>query len=244
MSLMPVEAELGERWRQRLVEDELLDEDRRLEQGVGLAGVVGEVLVEVAEEAGVECRVGEVMDQLAAGVGGTPEVDERCSPLGTDVSDPDWIVRLVDERLARGLRSQNCEGLAEPVATVVRWVLPEVRREVLLRPCRPVARTRDPADRNRGPIDPGARQQVVVLAEAHEGHRDQPRDSGLVDLVVAPHHPGVAGALAPAGLGVLLLQAGAPAVGLVIRASAEVGLDQLELGLEVLEQGGGLDHGV
>ena len=94
------------------------------------------------------------------------------------------------------------------------------------------------------PVDPGARQQVVVLAEAHEGRGDQPRDSGLVDLVVAPHHPGVAGALAPAGLGVLLLQAGAPAVGLVIRASAEVGLDQLELGLEVLEQGGGLDHGV
>jgi hypothetical protein len=54
----------------------------------------------------------------------------------------------------------------------------------------------------------------------------------------------VPGALAPAGLGVLLQQPGAPAIGLVIRASAEVGLDQLELGLEVLEQGGGLDHGV
>ena len=60
------ERPLGERRLQGAVEDELLDEDRRLEQRVPLLRVLGDVLVEVAEEAGVEVRVGEVAQQRAA----------------------------------------------------------------------------------------------------------------------------------------------------------------------------------
>ena len=58
-------AELLDRRRERPVEDELLDELGRLEQRVALAGGLGEVLVEVAEEAGPVLRVGEVVDEDA-----------------------------------------------------------------------------------------------------------------------------------------------------------------------------------
>ena len=55
----------GDRGLEGAVEDELLDEDRGLEQRVGLLGVLGEVLVEVAKEAGVPGRVSEVVAQFA-----------------------------------------------------------------------------------------------------------------------------------------------------------------------------------
>ena len=45
---------------ERAVEDEPLDEVGRLEQGVLLAGRLGEVLVQVAQEPRVAIRVGEV----------------------------------------------------------------------------------------------------------------------------------------------------------------------------------------
>jgi hypothetical protein len=51
---------------QSAVKDELLDEDGRLQQGVLLAGRLGQVLVQVTQEAGVERRVGEVVDETAA----------------------------------------------------------------------------------------------------------------------------------------------------------------------------------
>ena len=45
------------------VENELLDEDRRLEQRVQLPCLLGEVLIQVAQEAGIPGRVGEVVGQ-------------------------------------------------------------------------------------------------------------------------------------------------------------------------------------
>ena len=65
------------------VEDELLDEVGRLEEGVSLAGGFGEVLVEVAEETGVPVRIGEIVNQLPGfGIGLPPEIEEvfRCIP--------------------------------------------------------------------------------------------------------------------------------------------------------------------
>ena len=59
------EAELADGRRQRAVEDELLDELRRLQQRVALARGFRQVLVEVAEEAGVPVGVGEVVHQGA-----------------------------------------------------------------------------------------------------------------------------------------------------------------------------------
>ena len=46
-----------------LVEDELLDEDRRLQQRVGVLGVLGEVLIQVAEEPRRQRLVGQVVNE-------------------------------------------------------------------------------------------------------------------------------------------------------------------------------------
>ena len=58
-----LKAELLDRGVEGVVEDELLDELRGLEEGVGLAGGLGEILVEVAQEAGVPVGVGEIVDR-------------------------------------------------------------------------------------------------------------------------------------------------------------------------------------
>jgi len=58
------------------IENELLDEDRSLEECVLLLSVHGEVLVEVTEEAGIEVGVGEVVDQVAVGVLCPPESEQ------------------------------------------------------------------------------------------------------------------------------------------------------------------------
>ena len=62
------EAELPDRGVERPVQDERLDELGRLEEGIALARRLGQVLVEVAEEARAPVRVGEVVDE-PAGVG-------------------------------------------------------------------------------------------------------------------------------------------------------------------------------
>ena len=54
--------ELLQRGSQSLVEDELLDEHRGLQQRVGLLRMLGEILIEVAEEACVECRICDLDD--------------------------------------------------------------------------------------------------------------------------------------------------------------------------------------
>ena len=56
-----LEAELFDRGVEGVVEDELLDKLRGLEQGIGLAGGLGEILVEVPQEPGVPLGVGEVV---------------------------------------------------------------------------------------------------------------------------------------------------------------------------------------
>ena len=50
-------------WFQGAVEDEFLDEDRGLQQRVGVLGVLGQVLVQVAEETGGQRRVRKVVDE-------------------------------------------------------------------------------------------------------------------------------------------------------------------------------------
>ena len=53
---------LGERRREGAIEDERLDKDGRLQQREALLGVLGQVLVQIAEEPRVALRVGEVED--------------------------------------------------------------------------------------------------------------------------------------------------------------------------------------
>ena len=72
----PVERPLRQGRFEGLVEDELLDEDGGLQEGVRVSGVRGQVLVEVTEEPGRQLRVAQVADQVALVVGGAPEVDD------------------------------------------------------------------------------------------------------------------------------------------------------------------------
>ena len=71
---------------ERAVEDELLDEDGRLQQRVLLAGGLGEVLVEIAQEPRVPLRVGEIVDEHA-GVGVDP-LEERDQVPGGVAAQP------------------------------------------------------------------------------------------------------------------------------------------------------------
>ena len=72
----PLQRALVQGRLQGLVEDELLDEHRGLQQGVGLLRVLGQVLVEVTEEPGGQVRVGEVADQVPVVRLGAPELDQ------------------------------------------------------------------------------------------------------------------------------------------------------------------------
>lgn len=132
-----VEAELLHRQLQRQVEDELLHEHRSLEQRVRLTGVLGEVLVQVAEETGVQIRVREVVDHLAVGAPLTPERQQRGGGLVRGQDLEERVVRGVEEALHRpvGL-GQRVEGSQQPVPVVQGRVLPE---EVLV----PVLRLRE-----------------------------------------------------------------------------------------------------
>ena len=72
------EPELRDRRRQRAIEDELLDELRRLQQRVLLPSGLGQVLVEIAEKARVQRRIGEVVRQCTSGgIDSLPELDEQ-----------------------------------------------------------------------------------------------------------------------------------------------------------------------
>ena len=80
------QAEFVEGGVERAVEDEFFDEDGRLQQGIFLAGRFGEVLIQVAQEAGVPRWVGEVVDQ-AAGVG-VDFLEERDDRAGRVAAQP------------------------------------------------------------------------------------------------------------------------------------------------------------
>ena len=76
----PVQRPLGQRRLQRPVEDELLDEHRRLQQRVGVLGVLGQVLVQVAEEPRGQLGVGQVVDQRAVLAAPPPGLQQDGSP--------------------------------------------------------------------------------------------------------------------------------------------------------------------
>ena len=93
------QTECGDRRFEGAVEDELLDEDRGLEQRVRLLGVLGEVLVEVAEEAGVPVRVSEVVAEFARlGVESGQLLAELAGAVGggLEAISPDGVVVAED----------------------------------------------------------------------------------------------------------------------------------------------------
>ncbi len=115
--LEPVQAELVDRGREREVEDELLDELGRLQQREALAGRLRQVLVEVAEEAGVEAPVAtalvEGVHEPPISVAAPEEGEQRRCRIGGDVPAPHWVV-LVHQRGTGAGGAQPAERLAQP----------------------------------------------------------------------------------------------------------------------------------
>ena len=66
-----------QRWFEGAVEDELFDEDRGLQQRVGVLRVLGQVLVQVAEEPGGQRTIRQVVDERAVLAPASPEVKQR-----------------------------------------------------------------------------------------------------------------------------------------------------------------------
>ena len=116
-----------QRWFEGAVEDELLDEDRRLQQRVGVLGVLGEVLVQVAEEPGGQRGVGQVVDERAVLAAAAPEVEQ---PGHRVTGRRDQVQRgvRVDQRLRRGQPGQVVDRDLQPFAVGVLGVGAEERR--------------------------------------------------------------------------------------------------------------------
>src|SRR5438132_4056650 len=80
------------------IEDELFDEGGRLKEGVSLAGGFGEVLVDVAEEAGVPVRVAKIVNQLPGfGFSLPPEIEKLLRRIARWCHLPERVVLPVEE---------------------------------------------------------------------------------------------------------------------------------------------------
>ena len=115
--LEPGEPELRDRRGERLVEDELLDEDRGLQQRVHLLRVVGEVLVQVSEEPGAEVRVAEVVDERAFRCRAAEEGEQRVGRHRRNRRLPHSRVVRVDERATGREVGERAESVLQPIAT-------------------------------------------------------------------------------------------------------------------------------
>ena len=216
---------------QRAVEDELLHEDRRLQQRVGVLGVLGQVLVQVAEEPGGQRRVRQVVDERAVLAAVAPEVEQ---PGDRVTGRRDEVQRRmrVDQRLRRG-QPARWSIAPEPLAVGVLGVGAEERELGVERFLPAVLR----------PGDPDRPDQRVVLAEPDEHAGQHPRDRRLGDPVVAPGDPGRRRALLIQGPLVLLLPA-ALQVSVGCDPGAQVVLQEQDLPLQVRGEGGCRGHRV
>ena len=106
---------------ERTVENKLLDEFRRLQQGILLAGCLRQVLVQVAQEACVPVRVSEIVDQRASvGVDPLEEPQQLASRIAAEPGGQlmDWIVRAKDIFApgSRASSSKTCNRYSRSVS--------------------------------------------------------------------------------------------------------------------------------
>ena len=116
-------AERLDRRGQRAVEDERLDEPRRLEQRVAFPRVLGDLLIEVAEQARVAepvlpvARGGERVNQLSGrGIDRAQEGEEIGRSVAADRETPERIVPAIEQRGHSGKRRNLLEDDLQPVA--------------------------------------------------------------------------------------------------------------------------------
>lgn len=161
--------ELPDGRHQGVLQDELLDELGCLQQGVALAGVLGEILVEVAQQAGVPVRGRKTVEQRTLFVLGLEEVAERLATVAAHRDLPQRVAVLGEEVGAAGQLADLAEDPLEVLPVVVATVGPEVVQIGGLHP-QPVLA---PAREIR------ALQQAVVLEIAHEHASQHPGDRHL-----------------------------------------------------------------
>ena len=99
-----------------MVEDEFLDELRGLQQGIGLLGVLGEVLVGISEKAGVDSVEAEERLPVVALL--PPELQERPGGVAGGRNEVQGRVG-VDQRGGRLKLREVVDDLAEPFAVGV-----------------------------------------------------------------------------------------------------------------------------
>ena len=218
---------------ERAVEDEVFDEVRGLQQGVALAGGFREVLVEVAEEAGVPGVVGEVVDEVAGGgVDLLPEGEQRRGAVGGQpVGEQGVLAGVVEGGEGRGL-GEVLEDGDQVVAVGEGGVLLEPPGAVVTGALQGGARSGEA----------GLGDQAVVFQEAGEDAGEDPGDGGLGDLGLAPDLVGLGGAVSGLGLVVGGLE-DAVEIGDVVAALAQVVLELGDQPGEVGEEGAAVDHG-
>ena len=196
----PGKAELGKGWGQRAVEDELLHEHRRLQQGVLLLRQIRQVLVQVAEKPGVEGGAGESVHQHAALAGLAPVGEQVAAGVVAEGHAPHQRVRPVEDAAAGRKVRQVSEGVPQPVGGSSTRVGPVERSLSVEGESAPFA----------GAGDPPPGDEVVVFAEADEHGAQHPGDRALGNLTVAPLRPRQGGASGGQRVGVLLPQRDRP----------------------------------
>ena len=210
------EAELLDGRIERTVEDELLHEFGRLEQRVALAGALGEVLVEVAQEARVPGGIREIVHKGARiGIDPLPQTEQRGRHVARGTERPERIVPLVEDRPGDRQRRH----LAEDVKQVLAVALGRVRAEI------EVVLVKRPAAPGAGAGEARRVDEGVVLEEPHEDASENPGDGHLRETFFAPRIVGVGGGPFPRdGPPVLLLQ-GLLQVRVFLAALAQVALE-------------------
>ena len=164
--------------RERAVENELLHEHRGLEQGVAFAREFGEVLVEVAEEAGVPFGISEIMDDApGVGIGLAPEFEQGLGGIGGRPHAPEGIVPAIEEILHARQLPDRLEDVFEVVAFARRGMLAEKEAVLILRPL---------MSRRVAPGEERHVNEFVVFEEAHEHPGQNPRDGNLGQFLIAP----------------------------------------------------------
>ena len=155
------ESELPNRRGQRPVEDQRLHKFRRLQQRITLAGRLGQVLIQIAEKAGIPGRVGEIVDQRAGvGINGLPELAQRHRRITADAEPEHRIVRFIE----KGGEPRQPARFPKGGQQILAVGLQRLGAEIGLVP---VARQRQPARFGRA-RQPGALDQRVVFDEAQK----------------------------------------------------------------------------
>ena len=190
--------ELVDRRVERAVEDEFLDEDGRLQQRVFLACLLGEVLVEIAQESRVPLRVSEVVDEYTSIR--IDSLEERDQGPGGVAAQPvrevaDRVV-LAEDLLRRGVLRQPVEDREQVVTVGLRRVGAKVQLVLVPRPLEPLA----------GASDLGGWDELVVFQEANEDTTQDPGGSHLRDRVGAPLLVALSGPIGGQGRRIILAQ--------------------------------------